>query len=64
MAIQSALKALGFDPQGIDGICGEGTLRAISEFTREHGVPGPPSVDNFALIDALADAMARHIWQN
>ena len=37
--VQRALKAAGFDPGPIDGVVGSATLRAVSAYQREKGLP-------------------------
>lgn len=52
LAIQKALKELGFDPGPLDGIAGSGTRRAISDFCQAHDLP-PNSEPDQALLARL-----------
>ena len=38
-AVQSALTKLGYDPNGVDGVIGGGTQRAIRKFQKQNGLP-------------------------
>lgn len=44
-AAQLYLSYLGFDPGGIDGVAGEHTLAALSEFQNKNGIPPTTTLD-------------------
>ena len=60
-ALQEDLNALGYSTNGIDGIYGQGTKRAILAFQQEHGMPvtGIADAATIDAVDKAADDPAR-----
>lgn len=46
IGLQTALEVLGFNPQGIDGIAGKGTRKALNSFEVTHGITPTATVAN------------------
>lgn len=63
IGLQAALEQLGYDPQGLDGAFGSGTLHALNTFEDRHGIgrtaPTAKSIADVptASIDAIAAAL-------
>ena len=63
IGLQTALEFLGFDPHGLDGIFGQGTSTALTNFQRANGLIQTPSARTIrdvgrATIDELAAQLA------
>lgn len=43
IGLQTALETLGFDPNGLDGVFGGGTRRALTDFQNSNGLTGTPT---------------------
>ncbi|MFD7096781.1 peptidoglycan-binding domain-containing protein [Streptomyces xanthophaeus] len=59
VGLQTALEALGFNPNGLDGVIGPGTRTALTSFQSANGLTQTPAVQDIsgvpqATIDALA----------
>lgn len=62
-ALQEDLNTLGYNTNGVDGIYGQGTKRAVVAFQQEHGLPVTGIADSatIGMIDQAADAPVRPI---
>lgn len=60
-ALQEDLNALGYSTNGIDGIYGQGTKRAVLAFQQEHGMPvtGIADAATIEAVDKAADDPSR-----
>jgi hypothetical protein len=65
IGLQTALEALGFEPNGLDGVFGPGTRSALTSFQAENGLASSPNVQSMedvpqetvdAIIQQLDDA--------
>ena len=57
--VQSSLQALGFDPNGIDGLFGSGTRSALKEFQRDNDLVPDGFLNQQTLDSLLAKAQAQ-----